>query len=186
MIGEGTNRDRLADGVIAVAIVGAAWWTFALPAHEREAEADGRAAEANMVLESAVDADAPDPVRVQAVRDRVREWSDAIDDTLGAGARLQRAADGAGVRIDRLAPAMDQEFAARGRLTTSTRRFEVVASGTAQAVGAMLDRISFDPLAIVRSFEMVPGAGADEVVAVIVIETIGIAIAEMQDPEVDQ
>jgi hypothetical protein len=146
-------------------------------------EANLRATDAQAILDAADDAGGHDHARVERIRDRVLEWSDAIADTLSAGAHLQRAADESGVRIDRLAPADEVESAQRGRLTTTTRRFELVASGTAQALGAMLDRIALQPLTTVRSFEIAPGPGADEVVALMVIDAVGIAIADMQDAE---
>lgn len=180
------NRSRVAETVIAVSIVGAAWWTLALPAHERVADAHHRAADAQALLDSTADSGNLDHHHVGIVRDRVQAWTDAIADSLSTGALLQRAADASGVRIDRLAPTEELESGQRGRLNTATRRFEVVASGTAQSLGAMLDRIADQPLTLVRSFEMAPGPGADEVVAIIVIESIGITIAEIRDAESDQ
>lgn len=176
-------RDRIAEAIIALAIAAGAWWSLAYPAHQRLADARARVDIARTQIDAIGTSKSPDLDRVNAVDTTLRAWNAALTDPLAAGERLQHAADTAGVQIDRLAPTDETEFAVRGAVNTAVRRFELVASGPAASLARMLDLVSMQPLAVVRSFDLAPGGSAEEIIAVVIIELSEVTIAETTDAE---
>lgn len=171
-------RDRIAEAVIALAIATGAWWVIALPAHDRLAAAQACVDNAQAELDALDTSDAPDLDRIAAVHATLQSWNAALTDPLTAGERLQHAADTAGVRIDRLAPADEPELSVRGAVSTAVHRFELVASGPTASLARMLDLVSLQPLVSVRTFDLAPGASAEEIIAVVIIELSEVTIAE--------
>ena len=176
-------RDRIAEAVIALAIAAGAWWAIALPEHERLAAAQARVDSARADLDALESTDAPDLDRISAIGSTIQSWNAALTDPLTAGERLQHAADTAGVRIDRLAPADAPELSVRGPISTAVRRFELVASGPTASLARMLDLVSQQPLVSVRTFDLAPGASADEIIAVVIIELSEITVTEATTEE---
>lgn len=172
-------RDRIAEGVIAVAIAAGAWFIVALPAHDRADAALQERDAAQAELDACNESPPPDPIRLGEVRRTLDSWNASAADPLQAGHRLQQAADDAGVRIDRLTPADSPDVAIRGPIRQTTRRYDMVASGPAPNMARMLDLISESPLAAVRAFELAPGPGADQVIGIVAVELMQVSPAEL-------
>ncbi len=173
-----SSRDRIAELVIIVACSGGAWWIAAKPFHDRAALASAHLEATRAELAEATAVKAEDPQRAAAVMKTVSTWSDAHADPLLVGGMLQQAADDAGVHIDRLSPAEDDSVNTFGSLALTSRKFELITTGSARSIIDFLDAIDHRPLVVVHSFELAPGAQDDDVSALVHVQVTRIALSD--------
>ena len=158
----------------------------AKPFHDRARAARISLEEARASLAEATTVQAENPDRAAAIMSTVTKWSEAHSDPLLVGGMLQQAADDAKVHIERLSPADDDAASGFGSLTVSSRRFELISTGSARAVLDFLDGIDRQPLVVVHSFELAPGAAEGDVIALVHVDVTRIAIADASADQGDQ
>jgi len=174
----GSPRDRFAELVIVVACAAGGWWLIAKPFYNRAETADRILEETRTSLEETTAIRADNPDRAAEVMAIVARWNAAHADPLLVGGMIQHAADDAGVSIDRVSPADDDTTTPLGSIDVSTRRYEVITTGSARELLTFIDAIDRHPLAAVQSFEFAPGESEGSVIGLVHVSVSRIALVD--------
>jgi len=175
---KGSPRDRFAELVIVVACAAGGWWLIAKPSYDRAETANRVLEETRARLEETTNIRAGNPDRAAQVMATVARWNAAHADPLLVGGILQHAADDAGVSIDRFSPADNDTTTSLGSIDVSSRRYEIITTGSARELLTFVDAIDRHPLASVQSFEFAPGESEGSVIGLVHVSVTRIALAD--------